>query len=215
MRVSPTPWSATVAAAQIAGGCSVRPIQQTTNTARRMMSRRGTTASPTLGAMQGFVGGAGPLRSAARCARPRRAVVGAHLSAAARPTPVAGRMDSCCRCDNADGLMKPHPCVRTAASGVEAGMERRWDREGSGSAEGPAEGGSGSGSGQRTAGSGQRAAGGAAGSGSGQREGTCTTLSGRRRRRKKAKKWRWIQIGVVTTQSSPRGGGRGTGASNG
>ena len=129
MFVSPTPWPATVAAKQVAGGRSVRPIEQTTNTARRMMSRRGTPASPTLGARQGFAG-AGPLRSAARCARPRRAVVSARLGAAARPAPVAGRMDSCSRCDNADGLMKPHPCVCTAAPGVEAGIERGGAGEG-------------------------------------------------------------------------------------
>ena len=127
--VSPTPWLATVAAKQVADGRSARPIEQTTNTARRMMSRRGTPASPTLGARQGFAG-AGPLRSAARCARPRRAVVSARLGAAARPAPVAGRMDSCSRCDNADGLMKPHPCVCTAAPGVEAGIERGGAGEG-------------------------------------------------------------------------------------
>ena len=127
--VSPTPWSATVAAKQVADGRSARPIEQTTNTARRMMSRRGTPASPTLGARQGFAG-AGPLRSAARCARPRRAVVSARLGAAARPAPVAGRMDSFSRCDNADGLMKPHPCVCTAAPGVEAGIERGGAGEG-------------------------------------------------------------------------------------
>ena len=129
MFVSPTPWPATVAAKQVAGGRSVRPIEQTTNTARRMMSRRGTPASLTLGARQGFAG-AKPLRSAARCARLRRAAVGARLGAAARPTPVAGRMDSCSRCDNADGLMKPHPCVCTAAPGVEAGIGRGWAGEG-------------------------------------------------------------------------------------
>ena len=140
MFVSPTPWPATVAAKQVADGRSARPIEQTTNTARRMMSRRGTPASPTLGARQGFAG-AGPLRSAARCARPRRAVVSARLGAAARPTPVAGRMDSCSRCDNADGLMKPHPCVCTAAPGVEAGIGRGWGRGGSGSRKERTEGG--------------------------------------------------------------------------
>ena len=199
MFVSPTPWPATVAAKQVAGGRSVRPIEQTTNTARRMMSRRGTPAPPTLGARQGFAG-AKPLRSAARCARLRRAVVGARHSAASRPTPVAGRMDSCSRCDNANGLMKPHPCVCTASPGVEAGIGRGWSRAGSGFRP----------LGHAALTQGRiRAAGGNGDSGRAGRNKNNSMREGRF-----AKKWRWIQKGVVTTHCSLQGGG-GTGASNG